>query len=630
MEHEILKIVNKRRKDHKKSIKECYDEAAKYRAYTLTRAIACDKYAQSGLFPLVKPTTDGSWDMSDMRDESVSPRTYEGNYHLLENNLSTDKYAFEPNAAIGVNTMCAKIIEAVFPTVVPYFELKPSLRDQIKLSGKIKTEAIQKVQQVLQQQSDNQMNQQVQTGQPITPPIEFDPTNGEHLSLLNNTFEELKADQRQVYNDYTLFAFDYIKKTFLPEHQYMSILLYLVTGPFLLYMKPDPIDEADARESIKVIPLDKFTIVDGPDGNIVEICIREQYHVDAVPDELWDAIEAVKNTKSNDAQYDKVITIYEMIRFKTETIKDKNGKITGHKKLYCCEKEFEHYALPGTYYEGQVDDLPYIINRPLLASTSSYGSPYMAQFIPLLEDSTNTKNQLRTILFNSAAFSVIVDQAFLKEHEIDDILSMKNKVFASANNSAKDAAHGIHFNIGPELQVASNMYQESIQIIQSAFMQNSSAQRDSERTTKGEIMVVVDELKKRMSLTYTQLEGFSGEIVKRAIKQMKHLGIWDLKNKVEPQITIGIGKVDLNQKADTFIEMLGILNQLLSQLNPVLLQSLDVNHFIDMVMASKGFQADMLLSGKAVSAGLEEQVKQAQKQQEAMQMMQMLQGAQTQ
>ena len=76
--------------------------------------------------------------------------------------------------------------------------------------------------------------------------------------------------------------------------------------------------------------------------------------------------------------------------------------------------------------------------------------------------------------------------------------------------------------------------------------------------------------------------------------------------------------------------MLGILNQLLSQLNPVLLQSLDVNHFIDMVMASKGFQADMLLSGKAVSAGLEEQVKQAQKQQEAMQMMQMLQGTQTQ
>jgi hypothetical protein len=206
---------------------------------------------------------------------------------------------------------------------------------------------------------------------------------------------------------------------------------------------------------------------------------------------------------------------------------------------------------------------------------------------------------------------------------------MKNKVFATANNNAKDAAHGMHFNIGPELQVASNMYQESIQIIQSAFMQNSSAQRDSERTTKGEIMVVVDELKKRMSLTYTQLEGFSGEIVKRAIKQMKHLGIWDLKNKVEPQITIGIGKVDLNQKADTFIEMLGILNQLLSQLNPVLLQSLDVNHFIDMVMASKGFQADMLLSGKAVSAGLEQQVQQVQQQQQMMQMMQAVQGKQS-
>jgi len=629
MEHEILKLVNKRRKDHKKSIKECYDEAARYRAYTLTRAIACDKYAQTGLFPLVKPSTDGSWDMSDMRNESVSPRTYEGNYQLLENSLSTDKYAFEPNAAIGVNTMCAKIIEAVFPTVVPYFELKPSLRDQIKLSGKIKTEAIQKVNQILQQQSDNQMNQQIQSGQPITSPITFDPTNGEHISLLNNTFEELKADQRQVYNDYTLLAFDYIKKTFLPEYQYMSILLYLVTGPFLLYMKPDPIDEADARESIKVIPLDKFTIVDGPDGNIVEICIREQYHVDAVPEELWDAIEAVKNTKSNDAQYDKVITIYEMIRFKQEPIKNKDGKTTGYKKLFCSEKEFEGYALPDTYYEGQVDDLPYIINRPLLASTSSYGSPYMAQFIPLLEDSTNTKNQLRTILFNAAAFSIFVDQAFLKEHEIDDILSMKNKVFATANNNAKDAAHGMHFNIGPELQVASNMYQESIQIIQSAFMQNSSAQRDSERTTKGEIMVVVDELKKRMSLTYTQLEGFSGEIVKRAIKQMKHLGIWDLKNKVEPQITIGIGKVDLNQKADTFIEMLGILNQLLSQLNPVLLQSLDVNHFIDMVMASKGFQADMLLSGKAVSAGLEQQVQQVQHQQQMMQMMQAVQGKQS-
>lgn len=628
MEHEILKLVNKRLKDHKKSIKECYDEAAKYRAYTLTLAVACDKYAQTGLFPLIKPTTTGSWDMTDMRNDSVSPRTYEGNYQLLENDLSTDKYAFEPNAAIGVNTMCAKIIEAVFPTVVPYFELKPSLRDQIKLSGKIKVEAIQKVQQVLQQQSDAQMQQELQTGQIITPPIEFDPSNEEHLSLLNNTFEDLKADQRQLYNDYTLLAFDYIKKTFLPEYQYMSILLYLVTGPFLLYMKPDPIDENDARDSIKVIPLDKFTIVDGPDGNIVEICIREQYHIDAIPEDLWEAIEAIRDTKSSDGSFDKVITIYEMIRFKNEPIKDKSGKVTGYKKRYCSEKEFSGYALPDTYYEGDVEDLPYIINRPLLASTSSYGVPYMAQYVPLLEDATNTKNQLRTILFNAAAFSIIVDQAFLKEHEIDDVMAMKNKVYATANNSAKDAVHGLHFNIGPELQVANNIYAEAIQTIQSAFMQNSSAQRDSERTTKGEIMVVVEELKKRMSLTYTQLEGFSRQIVKRSIKQMKHLGIWDLKSKVEPQITIGIGKVDLNQKADTFIEMLGILNQLLSQLNPVLIQSLDINHFIDMVMASKGFQADMLLSGKAVSVGLEQQMQQVQQQQQMMQAMQMMQGQQ--
>ena len=230
----------------------------------------------------------------------------------------------------------------------------------------------------------------------------------------------------------------------------------------------------------------------------------------------------------------------------------------------------------------------------------------------------------------SAFNTLMVDTTQLKSVEFDSLMSLQGKVIPVTSSDVKNSMAGVSFTMGSELQVAHNMYSEAIQVIQTAFMQNSSAQRDSERTTKGEIMVIIDELKQRMSLTYTQLEEFSAQIIKRCVQQMTHLKIWDLKAKVEPTITVGIGKIDLNQKADMFIEVLGLLNQLLSQLNPVLIQSLDINHFIDMVMASKGFQADMLLNSQAVSAGLIEQQKQLQQQQQMMQMMPLLEQLQGQ
>lgn len=614
MEHQILKLVNERRTNPFNTIKSIYEDTMKYRNYVLGQAIACDKYAQTGLFPL---TT------AEMKDDSKSSRYHIHTWQLIDEEVEIHKYAFEPNASIGVNSMVAKIIEAIFPTVHPFFELKPSLKDQIKLAGAVKEKAVESVMGILETQYQQQVQTANLTGQPIPSAPQFDATNPTHIELLNSEFELLKAEQRQKYNEYTLFAFDYFKKTFSASNQYMAILLYLVTGAFLLYMPPNPKNEYEAKTQIKLIPLDKFTIVDSPEGEVVQICIREQYHVDAIPDKLWEAVKAVKQMKNNQGVYnsDSIVTIYELIRFKT----DENGK-----RKYYSEKEYEGFPLPDTYVEGGIEDFPYILNRPLISTTSCYGSPYMAQFIPILEDATYVKNNLRSMVQNSALNALMIDISLLKGVEFDSLLSLKDKVIPVNTADVKNSIGNIGFNMGSEIQVAHNMYSEAIQVIQTAFMQNSSAQRDSERTTKGEIMVIIDELKQRMSLTYTQLEDFSAQIIKRCIQQMNHLKLWDLKAKVDPVITVGVGKIDLNQKADMFIEVLSILNQLLSQLNPVLIQSLDINHFIDMVMASKGFQADMLLNSQAVSAGLLEQQRQIQQQQQMMQMMPMLEQLQGQ
>lgn len=612
MEHQILKLVNERKSKPFNTIKQVYDDTIKYRNYVLGQAVACDRYAQTGLFPL---TT------TEMKDDSKSSRYHGHVWELLSEEVEVNKYAFEPNASIGVNSMVAKIIEAIFPTVYPFFELKPSLKDQLKLAGAVKRKTIESVQAILEAQHAQDVQTAMLSGQLAPTSPQFDTTNPEHIELLNSEFERLKAEQRQEYNDYTLYAFDYFKKTFSASNQYMAILLYLVTGAFLLYMPPDPKNEYEARTQIKLIPIDKFTIVDSPEGEIVQICIREQYHVDALPDNLWEAVKAVKQINTMQYNSDDIVTIYELIRFKT----GEDGK-----RRYYSEKEYEGLPLPGTYVEGDIDKFPYIINRPLISTTSCYGSPYMAQFIPILEDATYVKNNLRSMIQTSAFNTLMVDTTQLKSVEFDSLMSLQGKVIPVTSSDVKNSMAGVSFTMGSELQVAHNMYSEAIQVIQTAFMQNSSAQRDSERTTKGEIMVIIDELKQRMSLTYTQLEEFSAQIIKRCVQQMTHLKIWDLKAKVEPTITVGIGKIDLNQKADMFIEVLGLLNQLLSQLNPVLIQSLDINHFIDMVMASKGFQADMLLNSQAVSAGLIEQQKQLQQQQQMMQMMPLLEQLQGQ
>jgi hypothetical protein len=609
MEHNILKIVNERRSDNQiKTIKEAYDLADKYKTYALTQAMSCDKHVKAGLFVFDTP--------EEVRRDTNCTRYHYLPYNCVPVNDLDGKYNYEPYSAIGLNSMVAKIIEAIFPSTIPFFELEPSIKDKIELKKRIEEKAIQEVLSILQQEADMLVQTAMQTGQPVPDAPVFDANNPDHVKLLNSVFEKYKAQQRKQYNDYTLYAFDYFKKVFTSSNQYMSILLYLVTGAFLVYMPVEVKSETDARDKIKLIPIDRFNILDTPEGGIVQLCIKEQFHVDAVPDDLWKAIEIIRKSKGGSKQ-NEIITIYEMIRFKI----DENGN-----RRYYREKEYDGHPLPETYEEGDVDRLPYLIQRPLLTTSSAYGASYISQLIPILEDATFTKNSLRSMVEVSGVNAMAVDTATLASNDIVDVMAMKNQLYSVANADARQAFNPIQFTFGQEINVIQNIYQESVQVIQSAFMQNSSAQRDSERTTKGEIMIVVEELKKRMSLTYTQLESFSGALIRRCIQQMTHAKLWDLKSKVEPHITVGIGRIDLNQKADMFIEMLSVFNQLLSQLNPVLLQSLDVSHFIDMVMASKGFQADMLLNSEAVASGLQEQQEQIQQQQQMMQMLSAMQG----
>ena len=262
----------------------------------------------------------------------------------------------------------------------------------------------------------------------------------------------------------------------------------LVTGNACLYVPTDT--SKNRMDKARVYRLDQYVVRRDPDGNLLELIIRENVDLRNLPPEIRDAVLTTEKFKDTDKTGldDQPVDLYTHCYIDFEQDK------------WVVYQEAEGVRIPGTEGTYLREEFPYLVSRLVIQPSEHYGRSYVEEY---LGDLDSLEALSETLVEGSAASARVV---FL----VDPSGVTQLKVVAKAKNGdvvagkAEDV-QAMQVNKASDLSVAKQQAEEIAGRLAHAFLLHTAIQRNGERVTAEEIRYMASELDDALGGVYTLL-----------------------------------------------------------------------------------------------------------------------------
>lgn len=343
--------------------------------------------------------------------------------------------------------------------------------------------------------------------------------------------ENFKSQIEKGLADVERLVVDYIETIALRVHAYQIMRQLFVTGNVLIY--------GPLNGKTKIFRLDQFVCRRNPQGEVIEIVIKEGISKDAVPEEyrksVADNTDGTTQTSANDT-YD----LYTHVKWVNGTY---------------------HYYQELNGKRVDKSDGTYPLDKPLfnvvsinLDTNADYGHGLVSEH---LGDFTTLESLSQSIVEGTAAMAKII---FLVNPNgttsAKDLISSPNCGFVSGLRDDVQVLQVEKFN---DFQIPFQLMERIEMRLNHAFLTHTGVQRNAERVTASEIRFMAEELEDSLGGIYTVLsQNLQAPWIRTIMADMaKQSKIQFMPRGVNPVIITGmeaLGRGHDLQKMQIFLE----------------------------------------------------------------------------
>lgn len=366
----------------------------------------------------------------------------------------------------------------------------------------------------------------------------------------------------------------------------------IVTGNVLVHVP--------AKGSLKVFPLTNYVCRRDPDGNIVEIIVKELISKEALGEDIANYTDSnnIENSYSNsDATplYTKII------------------KVGDRYQVY---QEIDDVILEDSYGEYPAETLPWLALRMVRIDSEDYGRSFTEEH---LGDMRSLEALTQALVESAAAASKLL---FL----VRPNATTRKGDIADADNGdvitgSVDDVAVLQTNKYNDMRVVLDSVQRIEERLKFVFLLNESIQRNAERVTAEEIRFMANELESALSGVYSLLSvEFQLPLVSILLKRMQSKGQLPAlpKDTVRPVVITGtaaLGRGNDLQKLKSFIADLIQL----TGASPQSIQRINTGDLIRRLATGHGIDVDGLMRSEEEIAAMMQQQQQQKMMQEGIQ-----------
>lgn len=409
-----------------------------------------------------------------------------------DNGSTKYRTPYQSMGAMCVNSLTAKLCNALFPITQPFFKL--SLNEFV----------------LKQVESDKSQMALVEQG----------------LSMCERIITQYMAD-----NSYRVTLTEAMRQL-------------VISGNCLLYITPP--DDGVNYNPCKLYKIHNYVVQRDGYGNILQIVTKEKIAAAALPDDLkenMNGIDAYEDT----SEIDVYTHIY---------LDDKTGQ-------YLSYEEIDGKEITGTASSYPVHALPWIPIRMNRLDGESYGRSYTEEYLGDLRSLENLNKSILDITMISSKVVGIVNPTGITKP--GRLVNAKSGDFVPGNPN--DIQY-LQVNKSADYNLIQNLITQIEQRLASAFLLNSSVQRNGDRVTAEEIRYVAQQLEEVMTGVYSVLnQEMQLPIVRVLLNQLQATRrIPDLpKEALTPNISAGLEALGRGQdldKLNQFVQAMATVSQL--------------------------------------------------------------------
>lgn len=235
-------------------------------------------------------------------------------------------------------------------------------------------------------------------------------------------------------------------------------------------------------ERPRIIKLDSYVVKRSPDGQVLELIVREEIAYEALPEDIRQTLESDPTGKKYDSS--EPVPVY--TRFYLD-----GSKFEGY-------QEVEGVVVPGSKSSWPKDKPPFLALRWTAMDGEDYGRGHVEEYIG---DLNALEGLSQSILESSLAAAKTV--IMVRPNSTTKVQSLVGARNLDVIQGQEDDVHILQLDKRADLQVAMNQAAEITQRLSQAFLLSSSVQRDAERVTAEEIRYMAAELEDSLGGTYS-------------------------------------------------------------------------------------------------------------------------------
>lgn len=355
---------------------------------------------------------------------------------------------FQALGARGVNNLAAKMLLALLPPSAPFFRLKLAPAVEEIATAQEKSE----VESVLAQQEKKILG-------------------------------EIEDRETRVY-------------------AYEAYRHLIVGGNVLIHF---PSKKSDKKKTVRVFPLAQYVVCRDPEGNVLEIVVKESVTPASLPHEIQAAVKARLTADVNqrkDASY-KSVSIFTYIKKSDER--------------WTVYQEVKGLEVPGSRGSYPLDKSPWLPLRWTRIDGEDYGRGHCEEYIGDLYSLEGLEKALVEAAAQAARVLNLVKPNGMTD--IRDVAEAPNGAYRPGDPEDVKVVQQEKYG---DFQVAQHEIQKLEQRLSYAFLMNSAVQRQGERVTAEEIRYMASELEDALGGVYSIMSSeFQLPLVRVVMTQME-------------------------------------------------------------------------------------------------------------
>lgn len=352
------------------------------------------------------------------------------------------------------------------------------------------------------------------------------------------------------------------------------------------------------NEPARCYHLPDYVVRRAPNGDVLEIIIREAVTFASIPDGVKSSILESVGTEGNDTSIGlsrdsttRVVDIYTGIRRDEDT------------NRWVVRQECHSVLIPGSDGSYPIDACPWIPMRFIRVDGEDYGRSYVEEYYG---DISSLDALYQALVEGAAACAKLLFMiAPNSTTKADDLAEAPNLGFVTGSREDVTVLQADKYG---DFRVAKEMVAELERRLAHAFILNSAVQRDGERVTAEEIRRMVEDLEAALGGVYSLMAvEFQLPYVQVRLKQLEEAGVLPElpKGLVKPAIVTGVEALGRGNDKTKLLELGESAGRILGP--EAMAKLINPTEFLRRLISASGIDEDnLLVSQEELQQGTEQ------------------------